>query len=138
MSTPADEEAWHDLHRRYAAEDYRGGAGDPAVHSMDATRAHFAEQHEAQWRAVAFELLGCPGVAICRSSVREYRQGYATILLSSVKRHASSLGRIILAYRIEGAGDRRASVVHHEWGHARPRRQQNAVRPSPALIASPF
>jgi hypothetical protein len=32
------------------------------------------------------QLVGCPGVAICRSSERECRQGYATTLLSSVKR----------------------------------------------------
>src|SRR5260370_15237752 len=35
----------------------------------------------------------------CRFSLREYRQGYATTLLSSVKSQASSPGRIILAYR---------------------------------------
>ncbi|SRR5216684_3176908 len=52
----------------------------------------------------------------CRFSLREYRQGYATTLLSSVKSQASSPGRIILAYR---QGGREASVAHHEWGPRR-------------------
>src|SRR3979490_1764487 len=52
----------------------------------------------------------------CRFSLREYRQGYATTLLSSVKNHASSPGRIILSYRQGGC---EASVPHHEWGPSR-------------------
>jgi len=48
--------------------------------------------------------VGCRAVAICRSSARECRQGYATTLLSSVKRQASAASRIILSYRHRGRG----------------------------------
>src|ERR1700730_2812648 len=52
-----------------------------------------------------------------RSSARECRQAYATTLLRSVQREVSWTDRIILSYRDRGRG---ASVLHHEWGYARP------------------
>jgi hypothetical protein len=53
-------------------------------------------------------------VAICRSSARECRQGYATTLLSSVKRQVSAASRIILSYRHRGRGSVR-SVGRTPW-----------------------
>src|SRR5882757_6958903 len=69
-----------------------------------------------QWASSPYSdlpLEGCP-VAICRSSMRECRQGYATTLLSSVKRQVSAASRIILAYRHGGRG-RARSVGPAPW-----------------------
>src|SRR5882757_909127 len=82
-----------------------------------------------QWASSPYSdlpLEGCP-VAICRSSMRECRQGYATTLLSSVKRQVSAASRIILSYRHRGRG-RARSGGRTPWGdRVRP---QTAGRPS--------
>src|ERR1700716_1770576 len=68
----------------------------------------------------------------CRSSVRECRQAYATTLLSSVKRQASSASRIILSYRHRGHG-RAQSVGRTPCTELRSRRRHDRRRDPPGL-----
>jgi hypothetical protein len=62
----------------------------------------------AEFAVFGFVARRLSGVAICRSSARECRQGYATTLLRSVKRQVSSPSKIILAYRHRGRGSARS------------------------------